>query len=202
MSFISLVLIVDFSPFTPTNRSLVIHWFCSLLTFLHLEQFSSCETNFITRVHFPSILLSDLRRSHEQPRRPHWGLFLTRLQIRHIRFIGWPGARMECRHRLQGDLHYPDTFFKPNHWTYVMNWWSVDAGVRAQWRPHRTSPLRAVQPHLLDDGLSLQPHESVAAQHQRVLSWPLSGEKKECKTAALSEGVALGPMGSLFAWWL
>ena len=64
------------------------------------EQFSSCETNFITRVHFPSILLSDLRRSHEQPRRPHWGLFLTRLQIRHIRFIGWPGARMECRHRL------------------------------------------------------------------------------------------------------
>merc|ERR1712117_480545 len=78
--------------------------------------------------------------------------FLTRLQMRHIRFIGWPGARMECRHRLQG--------------------------VRAQWRPHRTSPLRAVQPHLLDDGLSLQPHESVAAQHQRVLSWPLSGEKK------------------------
>ena len=75
------------------------------------EQFSSCETNFITRVHFPSILLSDLRRSHEQPRRPHRGLFLTRLQIRHIRFIGWPGARMECRHRLQGDLHYPDTFF-------------------------------------------------------------------------------------------
>ena len=39
-------------------------------------------------------------------------------------------------------------------------------GMRAQWRPHRTSPMRTVQPHLPHDGLRVHTHEPVAAKLQ------------------------------------
>ena len=59
-----------------------------------------CHVLMLVRLY--SKFLADLRRSHEQPWRPHRGLLLSRLQVRHIRLVGWSRTCLERWHRLQG----------------------------------------------------------------------------------------------------